>query len=94
MVTCGGVNSNHCRATSYLAKQLGLDVHLFLRTPDGQPPAVQQSNTLMNKIAGADIHWIDPSAYLDRDQLLGDFSADQAKRGKKVFVIPDRPRFG
>ena len=89
VVTCGGVNSNHCRATSFLARNLDLDVHLFLRTPDGQPPAVLQGNTLLNKIAGADIHWIDPDAYLDRDQLMSEFAADQAKRGNKVFVIPE-----
>ena len=29
--TCGGVQSNHCRATAVAARQLGLDCYLFLR---------------------------------------------------------------
>jgi D-cysteine desulfhydrase len=89
VVTCGGVNSNHCRATTFLARRLGLDVHLFLRTPDGQPPAVVQGNTLLNQIAGAQIHWIDPNAYLERDQLLSDFARQQDRWDKTVFVIPE-----
>ncbi len=89
VVTCGGVNSNHCRATTFMARRLGLDIHLFLRTPDGQPPAVVQGNTLLNQIAGAQIHWIDPSAYLERDQLMREFARQQDRRGKTVFVIPE-----
>lgn len=30
VVTCGGVQSNHCRATAVAARRLGLDCHLFL----------------------------------------------------------------
>ena len=30
--TCGGVQSNHCRATAVAARQLGLDYYLFLRS--------------------------------------------------------------
>ena len=28
--TCGGVQSNHCRATAVAVRQLGLDCYLFL----------------------------------------------------------------
>ncbi|MCP4842924.1 MAG: pyridoxal-phosphate dependent enzyme, partial [Halieaceae bacterium] len=31
MITCGGLQSNHCRATAFAGAQLGLDVHLVLR---------------------------------------------------------------
>lgn len=89
VVTCGGVNSNHCRATVFMARKLGLQVHLFLRTADGEPPETLQGNTLMNTIAGADIHWITPGAYLDRDRLMSDFANDQKQQGSPVFVIPE-----
>jgi D-cysteine desulfhydrase len=89
VVTCGGVNSNHCRATSYLARRLGLDVHLFLRTPDGQPSQVIQGNTLLNRIAGARIHWISPETYLKRDELMCEFARRQGRQGGRVFVIPE-----
>ena len=32
VVTIGGIQSNHCRATTVAARLLGLDTHLVLRT--------------------------------------------------------------
>ena len=32
VVTCGGIQSNHCRATAISARSVGLDTHLLLRT--------------------------------------------------------------
>ena len=32
MITCGGVQSNHCRTTAVAAKQLGIETHLLLRS--------------------------------------------------------------
>lgn len=55
IVTCGGWNSNHCRATAFLAKRLGLGVRLFLRTPDGRPPAEVGGNLLLDVLVGAEI---------------------------------------
>jgi D-cysteine desulfhydrase len=89
VVTCGGLNSNHCRATTFLARSLGLDAHLFLRTTDGQPPAALQGNTLLDHIAGAQIQWITPEAYRDHDQLMRQFAAAQGRKGKRIFVIPE-----
>lgn len=42
IVTCGGVQSNHCRATAAVARMLGLDSYLLLRTnkPDEDPELV------------------------------------------------------
>ena len=32
VITCGGIQSNHCRATTVAAAQIGLKTHLVLRT--------------------------------------------------------------
>ena len=42
VLTCGGVQSNHCRATAVAAARLGLGCQLFLRTstPPGPDDAV------------------------------------------------------
>ena len=32
VITCGGLQSNHCRAVAVCARQLGLQPHLLLRT--------------------------------------------------------------
>lgn len=39
IVTCGGIQSNHCRATAAAGRMLGLDSYLLLRTnkPDENP---------------------------------------------------------
>ena len=34
LLTCGGIQSNHCRSTAVAARQLGLDCYLFLRSPE------------------------------------------------------------
>ena len=39
LITSGGVQSNHCRAVAVLGAQLGLKVHLLLRS-DTQPQPV------------------------------------------------------
>ena len=31
VITCGGIQSNHCRATAVAASELGIKCHLFLR---------------------------------------------------------------
>ena len=33
LITCGGLQSNFCRASAVAGRQLGLDTHLFLRCP-------------------------------------------------------------
>jgi D-cysteine desulfhydrase len=42
IVTCGGIQSNHCRATAAVARMLGLDSYLLLRSnkPDEDPGLV------------------------------------------------------
>lgn len=89
VVTCGGVNSNHCRATAFLAARLGLESHLFLRTPDGQAPQNLTGNTLLDVLVGAQIQWITPEQYRERDALLQDFVERQAAAGKMVYGIPE-----
>ncbi len=90
VVTCGGANSNHCRATTYLACRLGLESHLFLRTSDGRPPARLQGNSLLNRIAGAQIQWITPDEYRQRDERMRSYAERSAfEEGKPLFVIPE-----
>ena len=54
IITCGGVQSNHCRATALLCAQLGLRCRLILR---GAEPEVGDGNLLMDQLAGAQIEF-------------------------------------
>lgn len=62
LITCGGVQSNHCRATALLGAQLGLKVHLILRLDTPAEPA--QGNLLLDKLAGASITVLESADYL------------------------------
>lgn len=55
IVTCGGIQSNHCRATAVAARMLGLDSYLLLRTtdPDEDPGLV--GNLLLDRLVDANI---------------------------------------
>lgn len=85
VVTCGGSNSNHCRATAVLAARFGLACHLFLRTADGRAPGLLQGNTLLDHLAGATVTWITPDDYSRRDSLMAAYAA---KVGA-TYVIPE-----
>ncbi|MDA9687420.1 pyridoxal-phosphate dependent enzyme [bacterium] len=52
LITSGGVQSNHCRAVAVLGAQLGLNVHLLLRS-DIEPAPV--GNLLLDQLVGATI---------------------------------------
>ena len=41
LVTHGGFQSNHCRATAAVGARLGLSVRLFLRSPSDKPDAMR-----------------------------------------------------
>ena len=52
LITCGGLQSNHCRATAFAGAQLGLKVHLLLR---GKQPKDLDGNLLLDHLAGATV---------------------------------------
>ena len=85
LITCGGVQSNHCRATAILASRLGLRAHLVLR---GQEPKRVDGNLLIAKLAGASIDFVTPAAFEKRDDILAQLCAEYTEEGEKPFTIP------
>ncbi|MBI3558709.1 MAG: pyridoxal-phosphate dependent enzyme [Deltaproteobacteria bacterium] len=51
--TCGGLQSNHARATALLCRQLGLEPVLFLRGERPGPGAALEANLLLDRLSGA-----------------------------------------
>ncbi len=85
VVTCGGVQSNHCRATAIACRRLGLTPHLVLRTPDGKAPAEVDGNLLLDRLAGAEITWITPDDYRERRGTI----MERIALEKNALVIPE-----
>lgn len=89
VITCGGAQSNHCRATALAATRLGLKSVLLLRTPDPEHPPAVQGNILLDRLAGAEIIWITPDQYQERDELMRQVGDRLQARGEKVYIIPE-----
>ncbi len=89
VLTCGGVQSNHCRATALACARVGFDAVLFLRTPDGEPPSASTGNHAIDVLAGAEIRYITPADYVERDRLMGEAAAALAGDGRSPWVIPE-----
>jgi D-cysteine desulfhydrase len=86
LITCGGLQSNHCRSTALLGAQLGIDVHLVLR---GELPVLSDGNLLLDQLAGATISIYKPSEYTKRlNELLRTAAENYEQQGRKPFVIP------
>jgi D-cysteine desulfhydrase len=89
VITCGGEQSNHARATAFAAAQLGMKSVLVLRTDDPARPPGPTGNILLDRLVGAELHWISRPAWRDRNRLL----AEQAERvraaGGRPYIVPE-----
>ena len=86
VVTCGGIQSNHARATAVAARRLGLDSVLYLR---GEPPPVPDGNVLLDRLAGAEVVFITPEQYEGRRELMAREAGRLEKEGRRPYVIPE-----
>ena len=66
LITSGGLQSNHCRATALFAAQLGLQCHLILR---GSEAKTANGNLLLNQLLGAKIDYVSDQAFEHLDGL-------------------------
>ena len=89
VITCGGAQSNHCRATAIAAAMLGLSCRLLLRTPDPSNPPPLEGNILLDRMAGAEIVWITPDEYKQRDEFFAREAASLQSSGRKAYTIPE-----
>ena len=89
VLTCGGAQSNHARATAIGAARLGLRCRLILRTPDPSNPPSPEANILLDRLAGAEIIWITPEEYRRRDEIFDREATVLKKQGHTPYVIPE-----
>ena len=86
LITCGGVQSNHCRATALVGARLGMKVHLILR---GEREAVADGNLLLDYLAGAQVSCYPRARFsAELPALYEHWQAYYEKRGHKAFCIP------
>lgn len=86
LITCGGLQSNHCRATVVAGAQLGLKVHLVLR---GLPAGTPDGNLFLDHLAGAEIATYPPPFYRARlNDIFHGLLEDYQRQGHRAHIIP------
>ena len=88
VITCGALQSNHSRATALACAQVGLGCVLFLRRTGHEEPALT-GNLLLDRLAGAEIRYITPQEWEDRDQLMAAEAETLDRSGRRGWVIPE-----
>jgi L-cysteate sulfo-lyase len=83
LVTLGGVQSNHARATAAAAATLGLDCVLII---NGVPQERPTANALLDRLLGARIEYI--SSRNERAEATERVMNALHAEGKKPFLIP------
>jgi len=86
VITCGGIQSNHCRATAIAARKLGMDAVLFLR---GQPPDSADGNLLLDRLVRARLVFITPEEYGRRAEIMAAEATRLADKGRRPYLIPE-----
>jgi D-cysteine desulfhydrase len=89
VITCGGEQSNHARATAMAAAQLGLRSVLILRTDDPARPPAPTGNILLDRLVGAELRWISRPQWRDRNRLLAEEAERVRAAGGTPYVIPE-----
>jgi D-cysteine desulfhydrase len=86
LITCGGLQSNHCRATALLGARLGLTVELVLR---GELPEDPDGNLFLDQLVGASVHAYPARRYqAELPDLLEMHGARARASGRCPFIIP------
>ncbi|HEY5132556.1 MAG TPA: pyridoxal-phosphate dependent enzyme, partial [Candidatus Krumholzibacteriaceae bacterium] len=73
VITCGGIQSNHARATAVAAARLGLKPVLVLR---GAEPAESDGNMLLDRLAGAEIRFITQDEWPRINEIMADIARE------------------
>jgi len=85
LITCGGVQSNHCRATAAVAVRMGMECHLILR---GDAPGVPDGNLLIDRILGASTAFYSRKDFKRLHEIEQETVAMLEKKGKRPYLIP------
>ena len=83
LITVGGIQSNHARATAATAAKLGLRCHLIA---NGEKPSKLTGNALLDSLLGAEVEYV--AARTDRVPGMQRVAARVREAGGKPAEIP------
>ena len=83
LITAGGVQSNHARATAAAAARLGMRAVLVA---NGTPPARKTANALLDELLGAEVVYV--GSREERMPKIQELAAGLRAEGRRPFAIP------
>ena len=83
LITTGGIQSNHARATASIAARMGLGCVLVA---NGAPQQTPTANALLDRLLGAEVRHVERRD--DRAPAMERAADELRARGKRPFVIP------
>ena len=87
LITCGGIQSNHARATAIAAAQNGMGAVLVLRGRSEEP---YDGNVLLDRLVDAEIRLVTAEQYAERiDEIMEQAAAELRREGRRPYVIPE-----
>jgi D-cysteine desulfhydrase len=88
LVTCGAIQSNHCRLTLAAAVKEGLKCRLVLeeRVPGSYNPEASGNNFLFHLLGVESIAVVKEGT--DMEQAMNDVAQDLSKQGRRPYIIP------
>ncbi|MCE1188359.1 MAG: pyridoxal-phosphate dependent enzyme [Ignavibacteria bacterium] len=86
VITCGGEQSNHARATAAACAMLGLQCKLYLW---GEKRANPVGNLFLNEMFGAEMEFVNKKDYLLIDEKIPAIIAKYKAKGLNAYYIPE-----
>ena len=85
LITAGGIQSNHARATAAAAARLGLRSHLVLNISETPSP---EGNYLLDLMLGASITLLDEKEGVTLSQKMEQIADEYRRSGHRPYIIP------
>ena len=83
LITVGGVQSNHMRATASTAARLGVRCVLVA---NGAPPEPARANALLDALLGAELHYV--SSREERAPRMREVASQLRAQGRTPYEVP------
>ncbi|MCQ2159880.1 MAG: D-cysteine desulfhydrase family protein [Bacteroidales bacterium] len=87
LITTGGIQSNHCRATVAVATYHGMKSAVLLRISE-QPPV--EGNYFLDLLMGADVRFCTREEYSNsRNEIMAEMAEEYRRQGYHPYIIPE-----
>lgn len=85
LISCGALQSNHCRAVAAVGAKLGMKVILVLVDGEKNPP---NGNYLLDLLLGAEIRFIESSEYKNVISIMEGIKLECEEKNHKAYIMP------